>query len=1022
MGKMIVYLREFEIAESCLPCLLLIAVMLGLALSAPAQSARGTITGIVKDPSGAVVPGVDISITNKDNGVVTQATSTDAGVYRVPYLSPGKYRITASLTGFKTAVADNVDVLIAETVTVDFRLEIGQVSEQVTVVAHTPLLEASTPEIGINSTEKEVHTWPIIIDDGTRQLQTFIFTSLPGSEGKTFHGAINGGQAYSHEILFDGISVGRMDLNGGNTSEFTATMDAVSEFKLQTGALSSQYGNTQTALANFGLKSGTNDYHGTLFWFHRNKSLNANSWSNNAFGRGKSPFLDNNFGATFGGPIRVPGLYNGKDRTHFFLSYEGDRFNNQTVSGSRNNMPIPAFRHGDFSRLLDPAFTGNANSGKVIGKDVLGRDVIFGQIYDPTTSRQAPNGVWVRDPFPGNIIPQNKMSRVSLNVLKHDIPNPQFDTFLRNALRVSSGQPILDIDNVSFKLDHVLSKEHQFALSYISNDRSRLKYNGGYRPVGTGIPGPAAVGDRTQATPGHIIRFSEDWTISPTKLNHYAFGYNRFRNANQSNSFLSGVDWATELGMTNVGKNAFPIIRFAGFSTTLSGGYGQLGDGGTSNEPNGSTILQDDFTWLRGKHSFRFGAEHRRYYLNSRSVDTAGTYTFHSENTALTGFMNQTGFAYASFLAGAVNSAGLGIHRLTPGVRSRTTAFYVQDDWKVTSNLTLNVGLRWDIPTPLTETASRMSGLNPTKPNPGANNYLGAFEVLGDCAGCSGRTSFADIYWKEFGPRVGFAYAHSSKLVVRGGYGINYSPPLQDGFDFPYTEGFDGSNPIIARRGRFREDPSYVWDNPYPPYTKTLPNTDPSLLNGSDIGYYLPQTNKYPKVQNWNVGVQYELPWQTKLEVNYVGNHGDRLKDNYLYSLNQVNPKFLSLGDTLLDDIAGHPEIKKPFASFDGTVARALRPFPQYEGVTTHRLNDGYSNYHALQITATKRSTYGLGFIAAYTFSKALGNADDAIGYGYGFLQDFHNRKADYSVTSFHVPQHLKLTWIYDLPVGPQAR
>src|SRR5207247_140040 len=160
----------------------------------------------------------------------------------------------ASLTGFKTAVADNVDVLIAETVTVDFRLEIGQVSEQVTVVAHTPLLEASTPEIGINSTEKEVHTWPIIIDDGTRQLQTFIFTSLPASEGETFHGAINGGQAYSHEILCDGISVGRMDLNGGNTSEFTATMDAVSEFKLQTGALSSQYGNTQTALANFGLK------------------------------------------------------------------------------------------------------------------------------------------------------------------------------------------------------------------------------------------------------------------------------------------------------------------------------------------------------------------------------------------------------------------------------------------------------------------------------------------------------------------------------------------------------------------------------------------------------------------------------------------------------------------------------------------------------------------------------------------------------------------------------------------------
>ncbi|PYV09653.1 MAG: hypothetical protein DMG07_22700, partial [Acidobacteria bacterium] len=426
--------------------MLLGALIAACSLVAVAQSARGVITGIVKDPSGAIVPGVDITITDKASGVTTHSVTTDAGVYRAPYMPPATYKITAALTGFKTALADNVDVLLGQTVTIDFTLEVGQVSEQVTVSAQAPLLETSSSEIGINSTEKEVHTWPILVGDGTRQLQDFIFRSMPGTNGSTFEGTINGGQAYSHEILIDGITIGRYDLNGGSNNEFTATMDAVSEFKLQTGSLSAQYGNTQTALVNFGLKSGSNDYHGTAFWFHRDKNLNANSWGNNTFGNPKSPFLDNNGGATFGGPIRIPHVYNGKDKTHFFVSYEIERFKDQSISGTRNNMPISAFRKGDFSRLLDPAFTGNSASGTVVGQDVLGRNVIFGQIYDSSTSRLV-GSTWVRDPYPGNIIPSSKISAETLRVLKHDIPLPQFDTFLRNALRAGAGQPILNIDN-----------------------------------------------------------------------------------------------------------------------------------------------------------------------------------------------------------------------------------------------------------------------------------------------------------------------------------------------------------------------------------------------------------------------------------------------------------------------------------------------------------------------------------------------------------------------------------------------
>jgi hypothetical protein len=1010
--------RHFAQAIKSAKRYLIAAAMVAIFLALPlaAQSGRGVITGVVTDSSGGTVSGAEVVVTNKANGVETRTVTTHSGVYRLPYLPPDLYRVSASAQGFKTAVKENVEVFLTQTVTANFTLEVGEVTESVTVSAESPLLEADTMEIGTNATLKEVQNWPIIVGDGTRQLQNFVFRAMPGTQGNEFAGAINGGQAFSHEILVDGISLGRMDLNGGSMNEFTPTMDAVNEFKLQTGALSSQYGSTQTAVVSFGLRSGSNQFHGSAFEFHLNSVLNANSWAANRQAIPKQPKVENNFGATLGGPII-------KNRTHFFVSYEGDRFRDHTVTGEIT-VPLPEYKAGNFARLLDAAFTGNSLSGSVIGRrDALGREVRYGQIYDPATSRQLSDGTWIRDPFPGNIIPKERYSLVTSKILaKHDVPSPNRSTFRFN--HPSTVQlATRDIDNLSVKIDHVLNSQHKVTASVVNNDRTRSAY-GGAAMFGVPLPGPAMLGSRTQYTPGWIIRVSEDWTLGSNKLNHFAFGYNRFRNRNASAVFQER-DWAAELGLQGVGGATFPQMFFAGNNATLNGNLGGVyGSSQNTDSPNGSVIIQDDFTWLRGSHSVKLGGEHRRYYFNGRKVISAGDYTFHSRGSSLPGFQDQTGFGYASFLLGAASSANLDLPFVTLGIRSRSTAFYLQDNWKFTPKLMLNLGVRWDIPQPLSEVANRMSSLDPHMPNPAAGGRPGALLFLGDCEGCTGRTSFADTYYRQFAPRVGFAYSAAEKVVVRAGYGINFSPPILDGFAFPYQAGFNGSNPIDEGSGRFFGDPIHYWDNPYPRYPLNLPDTNPSLLNGLDVAYYPPETQKMPYVQNWNLGIQYELPWQTRIEANYIGNKGTRLNEGkYRNQLNQVDPKFLSLGNTLLEDISLHPEIALPFPGFRGIVSQALKPFPQYRLVSAHRLNNGWSNYHSVQVTVTKRSSRGLSLLAAYTFSKALGTSDTTGPGDYSYnQQDIYNTRADYGVTSLNVPQDLKVSWIYDLPLGPQGR
>ncbi|HYY72660.1 MAG TPA: TonB-dependent receptor [Candidatus Bathyarchaeia archaeon] len=1004
-----------------------------------AQGPVGTINGTILDATGAVVPGATVVATNVATGVESKTTSTTAGAYTLPYLPAGTYTIRVSASSFRTSTAENVILRVAQDLTVNIALQIGQVNEQVTVSDQPPLIDAGTAEIGRYISIEEYKSWPILVDDGQRQIQSFIFSSLPGTTGDTFQGSINGGQEYSHEILIEGIPIGRSDLSGGNNNEFSPSAEAVSEFKLQTGTISAQYNGGQTAVANFNIKSGTNNLHGSAFYYNQNEFFNANNLEN--AGNKKSKHREDNYGYSVGGPVYIPKVYNGRHKTFFFTNFEKTKENNLVFSGSRTTLAPVAFKQGDFSRLLDPNYTGNPLSGTQVstcapidpttGKgspcfDALGRPVIFGQIYDPSTTRTV-NGSVVRDPFPGNIIPDTAWDPVAKNVIQNvGIVDPLFDTMTRNTPKIGTCCPFFQLHIFGVKLDHEITQKHKISGYYNRSYRDRNN-NGSARYLP--IPGPPTSSWQEQKTPGNMVRLALSSTLTPTLMNRVAAGYNRFRNENGAPPETLNQDWATKIGMSNLPGTMFPVFRFSGASYQ-GGTIGRMGVGFTDDAPNGSYIYTDDLTWIRGKHSFRFGYQYSRYFYNDKSLSDAGSFTFGPRATDLPGFADSTGHSFASFLLGGVQSANHVITPFSQGFRQPQHAFYAADDWKLTPKLTVNAGLRWEIIPPFFEVTGRMSEISLSTPNPGANGRPGALVFA------NGGSRFNDTYWKEFGPRLGLAYQVNNKLAVRAGYAMTNTPPIRNDWGYGgFTLGFNGQVNVAQGTSPtgFVDDPSIYLSQPYPSLQGSLPNTDPAQLN-----YDGPWTttarnaNRPGYVQNYSLTVQYLLPQQTVLEVAFVGNKGTRLWGGVgsFSEFDGLPASRLSLGDVLIDSVANNPQYL-PYASFptDRSVAQALRPFPQYLGVEEAFPYNQSSNYNSLQITATRHLTKGLGFLAAYTFSKAIGYVDGngpgaAAGCGCADqgIQDFFNPRLERSVTGFNHPQDFKLTWVYESPVGKGNR
>jgi hypothetical protein len=989
------------------------------------QGGTATLNGTILDQAAAVVPGAVVTATNTQTAVEYQATSTSAGAYTLPYLPPGTYTIAVSATGFQRSVAENVILRQAQVQTLDLTLQVGQVTESITVSSAPPLLDSGSAEIGRYISQEEYKSWPIFVSDGQRQIQEFIFQSLPGTTGNTFQGSINGGQNYSHEILIEGIPIGRSDLSGGNNNEFSPSAEAISEFKLQTGAIGAQYNGGQTAVANFGVKSGTNDLHGSAFYYGQNEALNAFTIEDKLLNEHpkKARFRQHNYGYSVGGPIYLPKIVDGRNKAFFFTNFEKTTRDNLRFADFET-LPTPAFKRGDFSGLYDPSFTQNPNSGSTVGTDAAGNPVIYGQLYDPQSTTAGPDGNPIRTPFPNNIIPQNRINPVADAVVNDiGITDPTLPGMVRNIPRIATSSPFFNLDIIGIKSDVNLTDKHRISGYY--NDSYRQRNNNGearYLP----IPGLPTASWQVQTTPGRMIRLALDSTFSPTILNRLSAGYNRFRNVNGNPPERIGIDWAGQIGIKNTDATYFPVFRFQGSEVQGGGRYGiangRMGIPFHSDAPNGSSVIQDDMTWLRGSHSFRFGYSYTRYFYNDRSLSSPGDFTFHPRQTDLPGFANQTGHSFASFMLGAVNNATRDIFALVGGFRQPYHAFYVMDDWKATNKLTFNVGLRWEVIPPFYEVTDRLSYVDLDAPNPEANNLPGAL-VFAERAN--------DTYWKMFGPRFGFAYRMMDKVVVRGGYAITNTPPIRNDWGYgPFTRGFNGNIPV--RQGTspsgFVDDPSMYLDQPYPSLAAPLPDTNPSQANFDSVSTTARDANRPGYVQNWNLTVQYELGAETVLEAAYVGNKGTRLwggSDGVAQSeMNPLPASILANGDILRENVGDHPSYK-PYADYpdDVTVAQSLRRFPQFFNVQEEFPYNANSNYHSLQLTATRHLTGGLGFLAAYTWSKTLGYVDDnGPGAYYATIQDYFNRGLERSVTAFHLPHVFKLTWVYETPIGKGKR
>lgn len=987
--------------------LLICLLLLSLAPPAGAQEFRATVTGTVTDPAGLAMPGVTITVTNTQTNEVATAVTNEQGVYSLPFLRPGVYKVTAELEGFSKYEQDQVQLELGQARTINIQLQVGNLSEVVTVVSEA--IEASKADRGMVIDNRRVTELPLnarnpfmlsYLSPGITYNGPAIY-QRPFDNGAIADWSINGGQNRNNEFLLDGAP--NNAVQGGNNIAYVPPVDSVQEFKIVTNSYDAQYGRTAGGVINVSLKSGTNNFHGTAYEFLRRKWLDSNEDLFIRTGREKPDHKLDQYGFQLDGPVRIPGLYDGRNRTFFMFNYEGYR--ESTPNPTTLTFPDEAQRRGDFSNL----------------RDAQGRLIV---IYDPATGRME-NGQWVRDPFPGNIIPPERINPIAQRLLEnYPLPNitPTSGDPWRNNFLFAPNLAADDFYNIASKVDQNVSDRTKMFFRYAQNKRTETRYTNGI------TSGPAQDGQ----LPLQRINYTGvgDWvrTMSPSLVLNIRSSANQYIELARSDPGL-GFD-PTTLGFpaelaAQLPNRVFPRVNLADYTS--------LGRQGFSRETTTVFSLQPNFSWTRGRHNVRGGLDMRltKYTRENNGnlfflqFDRRYTQRVHNQSDSL------SGNSIASLLLGAPFGGAVD-NNFFPEFRWDYYAPWIQDDWKLTDRLTLNLGFRWDLNTPVYELSNSLNAgfdpgvLNPVSSRIDQSRFPG-YEVYGGLrfVGVDGRSKYP--YQKDtnnFQPRLGFAYMLDDRTIVRGGYGLYFLNPTGT----TTQNGFSITTPLIGSLDDHRT-PTYALSNPFPQVAdapgaalglETFLGRNPNFSNPDFVN---------PYVHQFSLGIQRMLPWRTTVEITYVGSRtraGQSQFGGYndppLALRDQCDPT--KGGDVdYCNELLPNPFYQVP--GFEGTARftsptlsryELSRPFPQFTGFTEFERNDGRIWYNSLQVFVNRRMSEGVTLNGTWTWSKMI---EEGIGDAFIDNQARVIQRSPYFTDRRH---RLTISGVVELPFGRDRR
>lgn len=974
-----------------------------------AQQQTAQLTGSITDSTGAAIPDASITVVNKLHGIKVNVRADSRGNYIVPLLPPASdYQITVTEKGFQTATRIGITLQVAQTAQVNIALNVGSSTQTVLVSGAPPLLDTQTSSIGQVISARTITRLPLNGRSSFRLIQLTPgvifnqsaygqFGDVPVNTTWDTNFSINGGQSQSNEILIDGVPS-----TTGFFDQVTTipSVDDTEEFKVESNNLSAEYGRYTGGVINVTTKSGTNDLHGTAFEFLRNSALDANEYFNKMAGKSIPALRMNQFGGVLGGPVVIPHFYNGKNKTFFFVSYQGTkRVQGATFIGT---VPTAAERTGDFSHDLN-------SKGQLV------------TIYNPfsTTATNANSSQYIRTAFPGNVIPQSMLDPVALQIMKYyPMPNAAGTPYTDTNNYVSNAPLTVNQNEGSVRIDqNVNSRYHLFGrFGWMLTDLTQPNTFGNIATGGTGAVG---------TTKFHNWSFALDNTISfsPTLFATVDYGYARWFQSRQTLSY--GFD-NSKLGfppsyVNDITIKMFPSINVTGYSSTNGQSYLLNG--------NDSHSLLTSVTKIAGRQTIIAGTDLRLHLINYFSVgSSAGTFNFVNAQTQgpnPNAASSTAGNALASFLLGVGSGGSIPIGSGNE-LKDWYVAGYLQDNVRLTNKLTVNLGIRYSEESPYTDRHNELNYFSPTVTSPARNPSFPDLTGGLVFAGANGDSDTVYDWRKnQWGPRAGFAYDAFRNTVVRGGFGIVYAPLelSNNAVGFVPTSGFSSSTSWEATTNGGLV-PYNLLSNPYP--QGLVQPTGASLGAGTALGQSISVWDAHPKTPRsyqWNFGIQRQLPSNVLVEAAYVASRGLHLTHNF--DIDTLNPKYLSLGTDL------QKEVSNPFAPYIsiGTLSNAtvdqaqlLLPYPQFTDVSLVNRTWGWSNYQSAQFKVNKRTSHGISFLAVYTISKWMSNitpADAPIGSTNNTgVQNWYDLAAEKSLSPNDVPQSLILNAVVQLPFG----